>query len=219
MERRLPERFENRPQCLADHPVRHVGDAQLPLSATRLRNPDAADLAGPVAPAQQGGFEPRAKIAPLRLQLGDRLPVGSWGSPVARHLLQRIVQSCCNLLHRRGPAVICIGAHLRLPRIKRSGSVRALAAGGPVGAEPVGVFCCRGRQFELLDPFLNRGRLRLPWGMRLSQRLGGRYPAFPYYAAFRWWVIGRRSFRSDGLPPSGGSDIVEGSCRWESPPQ
>jgi hypothetical protein len=53
VEGRLEDRLQDLEHGLLNHPIHYVGDAKPPLPASGLRQPDPANVAGPIASRQQ----------------------------------------------------------------------------------------------------------------------------------------------------------------------
>jgi hypothetical protein len=75
-----------------NHAIHHVGDAQPPLPASGLRQPDPANVAGPIASRQQGMAQRGEERRGILLRFHDRLSVHSRCPLVAYHLEQRLRQ-------------------------------------------------------------------------------------------------------------------------------
>jgi hypothetical protein len=91
VERRLVLRFEYRPHGFLDDPVYHVRNAQtsLPFAAC-FRYPYSPDISRLVATIEQLGSEHRQDLEKMFVHLFDALPVGTWGTPIRRDLVERL---------------------------------------------------------------------------------------------------------------------------------
>jgi hypothetical protein len=89
MESRLEDRLQNLEHRLLNHPVSDVWNAQPPLPASGLWQPDPADIAGPVAFRQQVTAQPSDDRRGFRFRHLDRLSVRTRCSLVAHHVQQR----------------------------------------------------------------------------------------------------------------------------------
>ena len=86
---RLEDRLQYLEDRLLNRPVDHVWNAEPPLSAPRLRQPDTANIARPIAFRQQVSAQPGNDRRGLRFRRFDRLSVHSGRSLVAHHVQQR----------------------------------------------------------------------------------------------------------------------------------
>ena len=92
VEGRLEDRLQDLEHRLLNHPVHDVRNAQPPLPASGLRQPDPADVAGPVAFRQQITAQTGDDRRGFRFRLLDRLSVHARCSLVAHHVQQRLGQ-------------------------------------------------------------------------------------------------------------------------------
>ena len=83
MEGRLEDRLQDLEHRLLNHPVHDVRNAQSPLPASGLWQPDPADIAGPMASRQQIPAQTSDDRRSVRFRRLDRLP-STPGAPLLR---------------------------------------------------------------------------------------------------------------------------------------
>ena len=92
MKRRFEDRLQDLENRLLNHPIHHVRNPKPPLPTSRLRQPDPADVTGPIAFRQQSVAQRGEERRSIMLRFLDRLSVHSRRSLVAYHLEQRLCQ-------------------------------------------------------------------------------------------------------------------------------